>query len=124
MALETEREKEIFKNLPKISLKVDTSAINIRLSHSIYNNIYNIKQIFSISKEKASEYNKELTQFNVKIKEQLLQESKAKGFISRKVFVDEQKPVYEKNYCILSGNHLYFYKEQDSLLYIDYFYLK
>ena len=111
MALETEREKDSFKNLPKISLKVDTSAINIRLSHSIYNNIYNIKQIFSISKEKASEYNKELTQFNVKIKEQLLEESIAKGFISRKVFVDEQKSIYEKNYCILSGNHLYFYKE-------------
>lgn len=114
----------MFKNLPKISMHVDTSAINIRLSHSIYNNMYNLKHIFAISKEKASEYNRELTQFNVKIKEQLLSEAKVKGFLQRKVFLDEQKQAYERNYCILSGNHLYFYKEQDSLLYVDYFYLK
>ena len=42
----------------------------------------------------------------------------------RKVYIDEHKTAYERNYCILSGNHLYFYKEQDSLLYLDYFYLK
>ena len=42
-------------------MRVDTSAINIRLSHSVYNNLYNLKHIFAISKEKATEYNKELT---------------------------------------------------------------
>ena len=50
-------------------MKVDTSSINVRLSHSIYNNLYNLKNIFNISKEKAQEYNKELTQFNVQIKQ-------------------------------------------------------
>ena len=42
-------------------MRVDTSAINIRLSHSVYNNLFNFKHIFAISKEKAAEYNKELT---------------------------------------------------------------
>lgn len=65
VAIETEREKEKFRNLPKVSLRIDTSSINIRLSHSIYNNLFNLKHIFTISKEKAAEYNKELTQFNV-----------------------------------------------------------
>lgn len=68
VVLESDRERESFKNLPKVSMKVDTSSINVRLSHSIYNNLYNLKNIFNISKEKASEYNKELTQFNVQIK--------------------------------------------------------
>ena len=66
--IETEREKEKFLKLPKILMKIDTSSINIRLSHTIYNNLYNLKHIFTISKEKAKEYNKELTQFNVQIK--------------------------------------------------------
>ena len=44
--------------------------------------------------------------------------------MERKVFIDEQKAVYESNYCLLSGSHLYFYKQEESLLYIDYFYLK
>ena len=68
VVLETEREKEQFARLPKVSMKVDTSGINIRLSHSIYNNLYNLKHIFTISKEKASEYDKEVTNFNVQIK--------------------------------------------------------
>ena len=63
--METERERQTFAKLPKVAMRVDTSAINIRLSHSVYNNLYNIKHIFTISKEKAAEYDKELTQFNV-----------------------------------------------------------
>ena len=59
--METQKEKDLYLSLPKISLNVDTSSINIRLSHSIYNNLYNLKTIFTISKEKAAEYNKELT---------------------------------------------------------------
>lgn len=54
--------------MPKVVLRVDTSSINIRLSHSIYNNLFNLKYIFTISKEKAKEYNKEMTQFNVQVK--------------------------------------------------------
>ena len=69
VVIETEREKEKFKSLPKVLLKIDTSPISIRLSHTIYNNLYNIKHIFTISKDKAKEYNKELTQFNVQIKQ-------------------------------------------------------
>lgn len=45
-----ESEQIQFRKLPKISLCIDTSQINIRLSHSIYNNIFNIKHIFDISK--------------------------------------------------------------------------
>ncbi len=51
-------------------------------------------------------------------------DAKMQGFLERKVFIDEINQQYERNFCILSGNHLYFYKEKDSLLYIDYFYLK
>ena len=46
------------------------------------------------------------------------------GFVHRKTFIDEHKAVYERNYCIMSGNHLYFYKNQDDLLYTDCFYLR
>ena len=46
------------------------------------------------------------------------------GYVLRRVFVDEQKSQYERNYCILSGNHLYFYKDAEQLLYADTFYLK
>jgi len=53
VVLESDRDRESFKNLPKVSMKVDTSSINVRLSHSIYNNLYNLKNIFNISKEKA-----------------------------------------------------------------------
>ena len=45
-----ESEKAQFMKLPKVSLCIDTSQINIRLSHSIYNNIFNLKHIFEISK--------------------------------------------------------------------------
>ena len=44
-----------------VAMRIDTSAINIRLSHSIYNNLFNLKHIFTISKEKAAEHDKELT---------------------------------------------------------------
>jgi len=65
VVLETQWERDCYHSLPRVAMHVDTSSINIRLSHSIYNNMYNLKNIFNISKEKAAEYNKELTQFNV-----------------------------------------------------------
>ena len=68
VVLETVQEREIYQSLPKILMRVDTSSINIRLSHSVYNNLYNLKNIFNISQERAAEYNKDLTQFNVQIK--------------------------------------------------------
>ena len=60
----------------------------------------------------------------MQIKQQLMTDAKIQGFLQRKIFLDEINQQYETNYCILSGNHLYFYKEKESLLYIDYFYLK
>ena len=49
VVLETVQEREIYQSLPKILMRVDTSSINIRLSHSVYNNLYNLKNIFNIS---------------------------------------------------------------------------
>ena len=69
VVLNTEPERACFHSLPKILMRVDTSSINIRLSHSVYNNMHNLKNIFNISEERAAEYNKELTQFNVQIKQ-------------------------------------------------------
>ena len=65
VVLETTQDREIFHSLPKVLMRVDTSSINIRLSHSVYNNLHNLKNMFDISEERAAEYNKELTQFNV-----------------------------------------------------------
>ena len=65
VVLDTAAERECFHGLPRILMRVDISSINIRLSHSVYNNMYNLKNIFNISEERAAEYNKELTQFNV-----------------------------------------------------------
>ena len=76
VVLETQWERECYHNLPRILMRVDTSSINIRLSHSVYNNLYNLKNIFNISEAKAKEYNKELTQFNVQIKQQLMQDAR------------------------------------------------
>ena len=37
---------------------------------------------------------------------------------------DERTWSYEKNYCILSGKTIYFYKEKEQILHIDVLHLK
>jgi hypothetical protein len=119
-----ESEKAQFMKLPKVSLCIDTSQINIRLSHSVYNNLFNIKHIFDISKQKAAEYDREVNEHNILIKNDLESDAIFRGYVHRRIIHDERTWSYEHNYCILSGKYLYFYKEKEQILYTDCIHLK